>query len=63
MINHQNISNLFNFLKNNRNLRKISLNITKKGITKSTNIHQSDIIIKNKKIVFNTKINVILRQS
>ena len=63
MINHQNISNLFNFLKKNRNLRNIGLNITKKGITKTKNNLKSDIVIKNNSILFNVKINSILRQS
>ena len=63
MINHQNISNLFNFLKKNRNLRNIGLNITKKDIKKAKNNLKSDIFIKGNSIIFRVKINSILRQS
>jgi len=63
MINHQNISNLLNFLKKNRNLKNIGLNITKKGIKKAKNKLKSDIVIKNNSILFNVEINSILRQS
>ena len=63
MINHQNISNLFNFLNKNRNLRNIGLNITKKDIKKAKNNLKSDIFIKGNSIIFRVKINSILRQS
>ena len=63
MISHQNISNLFDFIKNNKNLRNIGLNITKKGIKKANNNLKSDIVIKNNSIIFNVKINSILRES
>ena len=63
MINHQNISNLFNFLKKNRNLRNIGLNITKKDIKKAKNNLKSDIFIKGNSIIFRVKINSFLRQS
>ena len=63
MINHQNISNLFNFLKKNRNLSNIGLNITTKGLKKVKNNLKSDIFIKGNSIIFRVKINSILRQS
>ena len=63
MISHQNISNLFDFIKNNKNLRNIGLNITKKGLQKAKNNLKSDIVIKNNSILFNVEINSILRQS
>ena len=63
MINHQNISYLFDFLKKNKNLRNIGLNITSKGLKKVKNNIKSDIVIKNNSIIFNVKINSILRQS
>ena len=63
MINHQNISNLFDFLKKDKNLGNIRLNITSKGIKKVKNNLKSDIVIKNNSIIFNVKINSILRQS
>ena len=34
--------------KNNKNLRNIGLNITKKGLKKAKNNLKSDIVIKNK---------------
>ena len=51
MINHQNISYLFDFLKNNKNLRNIGLNITSKGLKKVKNNHKSDIVIKKNSII------------
>ncbi len=63
MINHQNISYLFDFLKNDKNIGNISLNITSKGIKKVKNNLKSDIVIKNNSIIFNVKIDSILRQS
>ncbi len=63
MINHQNISYLFDFLKNDKNLGNIRLNITSKGIKKVKNNLKSDIVIKNNSIIFNVKIDSILRQS
>jgi len=63
MISQQNISNLFYFLRNNRNFNNIGLNITKKGVEIANNTDKSDIIIKNDSILFNVKIDSILRQS
>ncbi len=63
MINHQNISYLFDFLKKDKNLGNISLKITSKGIKKVKNNLKSDIVIKNNSIIFNVKIDSILRQS
>ena len=63
MINHQNISYLFDFLKKDKNLGNIRLNITSKGIKKVKNNLKSDIVIKNNSIIFNVKIDSILRQS
>ena len=63
MISQKNISNLFYFLKNNRKINNIGLNMTKKGVKKANNTHKSDIVIKNDSILFNVKINSILRQS
>ena len=53
MINHQNISNLFNFLKKNGNLSNIGLNITAKGLKKVKNNQKSDIFIKGNSIISN----------
>mgnify|MGYP001405073285 FL=1 len=63
MISQQNISNLFYFLRNNRNFNNIGLNMTKKGVERANNTDKSDIIIKNDSILFNVKIDSILRQS
>ena len=47
MINHQNISYLFDFLKKNKNLRNIGLNITSKCLKKVKNNINFKITMKN----------------
>jgi len=63
MIRVNNIAELFNFIKKNRNLNNLTLNISKKGIIKTNQQGKADILIKNNSIVFNVKIDPILRQS
>ena len=63
MINTNNISEFFDFIKKNRKLNNLTLKITKKGIIKTNKKMKSDIVIKNNNILFNIKINPILRQS
>ena len=63
MIRANNIAELFNFIKKNRKLNNLTLNISKKGIIQTNQQGKADILIKNNSIVFNVKIDPILRQS
>ena len=63
MIRANNIAELFNFIKKNRKLNNLTLNISKKGIIQTNKQGKADILIKNNSIVFNVKIDPILRQS
>ena len=63
MIRANNIAELFDFIKKNRKLNNLTLNISKKGIIQTNQQGKADIVIKNNSIVFNVKIDPILRQS
>ena len=63
MIKANNIAELFDFIKKNRKSNTLNLNISKKGIIKTNLKSVSDILIKNNSILFNVKIDPILRQS
>jgi len=63
MINANNIAELFDFIKKNRKSNTLNLNISKKGIIKTNLKRVSDITVKNNSILFNVKINPILKQS
>ncbi len=63
MIKANNIAELFDFIKKNRKSNTLNLNISKKGIIKTNLKSVSDITVKNNSILFNVKINPILRQS
>jgi len=63
MIRANNIAELFDFIKKNRKLNNLTLNISKKGIIQTNKQGKADILIKNNSIVFNVKIDPILRQS
>ena len=63
MIKANNIAELFDFIKKNRKSNTLNLNISKKGIIKTNLKSVSDITVKNNSILFNVKIDPILRQS
>tara|TARA_Y100001970_G_scaffold277097_1_gene380800 strand:- start:1063 stop:1899 length:837 start_codon:yes stop_codon:yes gene_type:complete len=63
MIKANNIAELFDFIKKNRKSNTLNLNISKKGIIKTNIKNVSDITVKNNSILFNLKIDPILRQS
>jgi len=63
MIKANNIAELFDFIKKNRKSNTLNLNISKKGIIKTNLKSASDITVKNNSILFNVKIDPILRQS
>ena len=63
MIKANNIAELFDFIKKNRKSNTLNLKISKKGIIKTNLKSVSDITVKNNSILFNVKIDPILRQS
>ena len=63
MIRANNIAELFNFIKKNRKLNNLTLNISKKGIIQTNKQGKADIVVKKNSILFNVKIDPILRQS
>ena len=62
MININNIADLFNFIKNQKNNNTFSLKISKKNISITKNKQNADLIVNGENITINTKINIILRQ-
>jgi len=62
MININNISDLFNFIKNQKNNNTFSIKISKKNISITKNKQNADLIVNGENITINTKINIILRQ-
>ena len=62
MIKANNIAELFDFIKKNRKSDTLNLNISKKGIIKTNLKSVSDITVKNNSILFNVKIDPLLRQ-
>ena len=61
MINANNIAELLNFIKNQKKISNLRINIRGKDI-KIAKSKYSDLFINNNKIIFNTKISAILRQ-
>ena len=62
MINSNNIADLFNFIKKQKNSSSLILKITKNNIDIANNKKNADLIVDNKNITINTKIDVILKQ-
>ena len=62
MININNIADLFNFIKNQKNNNTFSIKISKKNIGITKNKQNADLIVNGENITINTKINIILRQ-
>ena len=62
MINSNNIADLFNFIRNQKNSSHLSLKITKNNIDITNNKKNADLIVDNKNITINTKIDLILKQ-
>ena len=62
MININNIADLFNFIKNQKNNNTFSIKISKKNISITKNKQNADLIINGENITINTKINIILKQ-
>ena len=62
MINSNNIADLFNFIRNQKNSSDLSLKITKNNINVTKNKKNADLIVDNKNITINTKIDIILKQ-
>ncbi len=63
MINSNNIAVLLNYIKNNKKISNLSLNITRNKISITKVKKNADLIISNKDITINKNIDLILRQS
>ena len=63
MINSNNIAVLLNYIKNNKKISNLSLNITRSNISITKVKKNADLIISNKDIIINKNIDLILRQS
>ena len=63
MINSNNIAVLLNYIKNNKKISNLSLNITRNSISITKVKKNADLIISNKDIIINKNIDLILRQS
>lgn len=62
MINSNNIAEIFNFVKNQKNFSNLCLEITKKKISIAKNKKNANLVVTNKNIIIKTNINLILRQ-
>ena len=62
MINSNNIAEIFNFVKNQKNFSNLCLEITKKKISIAKNKKNANLVVTNKNIIIKTDINLILRQ-
>ena len=63
MINLNNIAVILNYIKNNKKISNLSLNITRNSISITKVKKNADLIISNKDIIINKNIDLILRQS
>ena len=63
MINSNNIAVLLNYIKKNKKISNLSLNITKNNINITKVKKNADLIINNKDIIINKNIDLILSQS
>ena len=63
MINSKNIAVLLNYIKKNKKISNLSLNITRNNISITKVKKNADLIISNKDIIINKNIDLILRQS
>ena len=63
MINSNNIAVLLNYIKKNKKISNLNLNITRNSISITKVKKNADLIISNKDIIINKNIDLILRQS
>ena len=63
MINSNNIAVLLNYIKKNKKISNLSLNITRNNINITKVKKNADLIISNKSIIIKKNIDLILRQS
>ena len=63
MINSNNIAVLLNYIKKNKKISNLNLNITRNSISITKVKKNADLIISNKNIIINRNIDLILRQS
>ena len=62
MIDTNNIAEIFNFVKNQKNFSILCLEITKKKISIAKNKKNANLVVTSKNIIIKTNINLILRQ-
>ena len=62
MIDSNNIAEIFNFVKNQKNFSNLCLEITKKKISIAKNKKNANLVVTSKNIIIKTNINLILRQ-
>ena len=62
MIDSNNIAEIFNFVKNQKNFSNLCLEITKKKISIAKNKKNANLVLTSKNIIIKTNINLILRQ-
>ena len=62
MIDSNNIAEIFNFVKNQKNFSILCLEITKKKISIAKNKKNANLVVTSKNIIIKTSINLILRQ-
>ena len=62
MIDSNNIAEIFNFVKNQKNFSNLCLEITKKKISIAKNKKNANLVVTSKNIIIKTSINLILRQ-
>ena len=62
MIDTNNIAEIFNFVKNQKNFSILCLEITKKKISIAKNKKNANLVVTSKNIIIKTSINLILRQ-
>ena len=63
MINSNNIAVLLNYIKNNKKISNLSLNISRNSISITKIKKNADLIISNKDVIINKNIDLILKQS
>ena len=62
MIDSNNIAEILNFVKNQKNFSNLCLEITKKKISIAKNKKNANLVVTSKNIIIKTNINLILRQ-
>ena len=62
MISKHNIAEILTFFKNHKKTNNLSLNISSKTIIINKNSKKGDVVLKNNKLIINTKVNKVIRE-